>query len=420
MNIKTQSDNVNKNVFMLAFYFFLIILIGALEGQLHITNMVSRILVGGFLFFSTIFFLIWNNKFNHIVIKDASLQVLFIFCLYTGVVGVVQHDALVIMHAIGLFVISYFIYMNTLQLTTEQGNVLLRKLGYIVFCYVVLNAIFLLVAPERMWGGGVLDIHSDHPFIGFLSTPNSNADVLFISTIIATLALLVSKNKKELGVFLISILLLFVLIILSESRSVVFSTSILIGMLGLYFIFFSYRQIAVMLKIFILLIISICAVLAFLKFYSLHPHAHLFNNSLMGRQGIWFDSIHYIILHHQYIFGVGFGRQEKAILASNYNYFQAHNSFVDVFLGTGIIGIILFLVYCFLIFWFLIKQALADFNKQSFIFLVAACVIVLHSLVESYLINQLSPDLYCFALIYGLSKFVYSNSDYKKLITNRD
>lgn len=395
----------NSNLFTLSFYFFLMILAGALEGQLHMTDVVSRVVLGSFLFFSVTFFLIWDRDSNFNVFRDFPFQVLFFFCLYAGIEGVLHADFLVIMHAVGLIAIFYFIYTNVASFPHQKIDSLCRKLGYVVCLYVLLNVVFLIFFPQRMLGGGELNIHSDHPFIGFLSTPNSNADVLFISAVISLLALVFSKKRMDVFLFVLSVVLLFLLIVLSESRSVILSLLFLVGTLLLYTVFKNYRWISVYLKLAILIIIGLIFIGLLLKFRSIHAHAHIFSDSLMGRQGIWCDSIRYLIKKHQSIFGVGLGRQGNIILASGYPYLQAHNTFIDIFLGTGLIGLVLFLLYTFSIYAYLIKNMLSRFNVRSFLFLVAVLSITLHSLVESYLINQLSPDLYCFILLYALAKY---------------
>lgn len=409
----------NSKIFMLSFYLFMLILASGLEGQLHLTDTMSRILLGSFLFFSVFFFLLWDATIRLKAFKDFPFIILIIFCIYTGAIGILKHDSLIVLHSIGLLAIFYFVYTAVIGLSLEEIASFFQKLGYMSVLYMLLNLIFLLCCPQRMLDGGVININSDHPFVGFVGSPNSNADVLFIVCIMNAAALILSKHLWERVLFCGSMLTLFSLIILSESRSVIFSIAVLLLIVLIYSFFKYFSYIPKLIKLNIIVGGMPFIAWAVHKWLIAHPGAHIINNSLMGRQVIWKSSIDYVMQHHLYIFGVGLGRQANVILATDFHYFQAHNSFLDIFIGTGFIGLALFLIYFFTIYFNIIRSLWITRSFISCFILLALISITMHSLVESYLINQLSPDLYCSILLYAIARafILFKKTEEPKLVS---
>lgn len=200
-------------------------------------------------------------------------------------------------------------------------------------------SIFFKFSYEKVWDG----IY----FKSIMYSPHVNSYFL-IAVSIYFMLLYIDNYKKNFSLSLV--IVSNILNLLTGAR-----TSAVIS-LGILFIFLiAFLKFTKKIVYIILAVILIILILAFFRIIELtnipliEKCINVLNNPsgiLNGRNYIWSNMSNYIIEHFKlinYLFGVGLAQSMNI----NYMYIQqqlwAHNDFIEIFIGTGIVGISVFL-----------------------------------------------------------------------------
>lgn len=396
MSIKTRPYSVR--IFIASIYFYLILLIGGLIGQFHLDTQVARILMGGFLIISVAVLMLNKQLLIGDFLKKWPFIFLLLFAIYASCFALKYYYWLSIVYAISLVVVFYILGICLYSLTGSEQINLKRLLGFAIAIYAAMNVIAVVFFPSHVFSplpSVIGEVY--HPFIGLIGTPNSSADVLYVCLLILGYGFFSSKQALE-KVFFVSIMLVTAFFLLiSESRSAIFSILFVILLQAGYMLF---RKIIIA----FLILAVVIFVLAMIFIIGMqHNSMHLFAANLSGRNNIWSSVLIYMFQQKHYLWGVGLERQNIIIQLCHFPYEKMHNSFLDIFVGTGFIGLTLFLLFIGGIYFSVVRCYLANKNNLTFFLFLGVTALILHSMVESYLISQLSPDYFCLILFYCLS-----------------
>ena len=389
----------SANIFFLSYYYVLILLVGLLIVWKALPVDLARIFIGTFIVFG---FLYQPTAYRWIK-WDGRFFALLVFAVYAMVTGWWHHSFQPVMYAMGILIVYMLLLLYVSPCSQLQINNLFKKLGYITLFYFILNMLACILYKEQLIGTS-----TSHFYKGLLRNPNSSADVLYVGMIFTFLALFSSKKTREIILFCISLFLGFFFLLFTSSRSACFAAIFLFAGVFLFsFVlrFFKHEGKQTNFQIMWISLLAFFFVLGllFLVGYGLHKGhyiAYFLSANLDGRQAVWQCAFHVLNSQPAYqLVGVGLGDNEWIFKSCGLAYTKAHNSMLDVLLATGYIGLAIFLVFIMSCLYFLIKRAIKKQDMFSIFLLLATVSLILHSFVESYLLNQLSPDLFCFFLL---------------------
>lgn len=393
----TNIKNINN--FAILLYFFTILFVEVLIGQFKVDIFIARGIVG--CFFVLWFGLVYLRHPRFTV--DTPLVLLVIFAVYASIVGILLHFSLaVLLRALAIPVV-YFFLLQTFQ-TLDDIKKIIVSLGRLSSLFILLNILYIIFLPGHVFAPNIATVLSPHLYWGLGYNPNASAGVLMVTMLFLVGNVIFSNNKKEKYLMLFLIILNMALLMLTGSRAASFAIFTFFIMLGAYYLwkFNPKCMYAVLISLFVLGVV----VLIF-KYNDSNPQnysGHFFNFSLDGRIAIWKCGISEIMSTHKFIWGIGLGNQYQIIHElCKFPVYQAHNSYLDVFIGTGVAGIVLFLLFIYKLVSGVIKQFLLFKSIHSFFFIAAICALLIQAMVESYLINEVSPNWFCLIVLYMMA-----------------
>lgn len=276
-------------------------------------------------------------------------------------------------------------------------NKYLNLLFYIVTIILLANFVALFVAPSRVWWW-----KTPSRFLGLWSHPNEAGGFNFIAFPIILWKLYnTSGNKKY---------LIYILILLNTSLQIITGsrTSIIIAVLSILIWLFLYRE---WIKILILSIIF-----SFAAIYITQHNISSFKRSqgsnltdLTERQDIWKGA--YIFAQAKPFNGYGYGVESK--IFDNQKLYDIsgtsldinaqtplHNGYLSIFIGGGLVGLLLWLLVLIIPIYFVFKIPFSSFK----VYIIATIIpILLSNFVESALTGYLGISDIFFWLAWALA-----------------
>jgi O-antigen ligase len=290
-----------------------------------------------------------------------------------------------------IYIIYYQIHKNSTYSLDDFLNLTLI-VSYLIFCILALD--YIISAKE---------LH-DYTITDAILKYFKNIRVLnHLQTItIPSLALLLltAKNFKQKSIISIAIFLQFLLLLHTGGRGTIYATESLFIFIFLTNIKSSVSKNTIFLvqAIFIaaLLVITILPVV-----FDNGNSGHVFETSSNGRLDIY-KTILPLLLDSKFLFSaIGFSSQDIAVT----HFLHPHNILMYIFLGSGTIGMIAFIIFTIYIG---LKTLSCYFKKSAledrYLFAIFGSVFV-HSLVSGIYITPLTSLLFIYFLIVFLKRY---------------
>lgn len=335
-------------------------------------------------------------KFN-ILKKDAFSTLLLSFLLFCLITSPLHSPTLhPFFITCGLTSVFLFLKSETFKLSHTELNQAIKNIFIIGSTFVYLSYLAVLLIPTKIFNQK-LYIYSPHDLFGLEGSPNINAQLLLNIFIISLFTYQLKITKKLIPILIATASI--ILILWSNSRSAILSSTLLL--IASIFLQNKNRVISIFIVFctFLLLFIFPQTHNYFLRF---NQHYNILTNT-EGRYGIWQSSIYSLFHAYNWLIGVGLGNQHIIIHSNGYHYNMAHNSLIDILLGTGIIGFTLFLSALISSICHIIKLYIKSKNKTLLYCLFGMLTLIMSSMTQSTLISQLSTSyfLYIFLYFYG-------------------
>lgn len=356
------------------------------------------------LFFTGCIFLVFLNytpftslRVNILILASLILFLLLFVTIILGKRMYVTRTNLKLLLILGSFLICFLFNFNSLN-PINFSFVLFYLMILLIFSFIYIYSDSLAIYPVIILSIMFYQLFMLIIFLLKISNLESNSIGLisFLQIYFSLLTINKISGKAIKIIAGISCVLNIIIIILTNSR-----TS-LIGITVVFICFFFWRLVKnkQMLITSTILIISIFGINFYINLFNSLEGIKLNNlikeytgkNLFSGRQLLWSNAIKNVQDTGNYLWGMG---NNTILPYAQDNLGYLHNSFVQVFYSTGIIGLMLFVVFLLFIGWhFKINNSVE--NKLQFSFFVG---IIVTQNFEGYLIHPIPNALTLFGWI---------------------
>ena len=296
-------------------------------------------------------------------LKQISLSLLILMFLFqvfkkTIKIEIDIINVLLLFHLLFVLV-GIFIGVNIDESLDQCRDTLRIVLVFFIFRYLdlskiklkwILNSIYLSFIIAVSWAFFNY-FSTDLNFIKLNSVGSANRSAVFISIVfVLSLSLFFIKNNDKNIFYLITLIFSSLAIVFSGSRMVMFTFPLLI-----IFILYLFNNLHKKSLLYVIGIITLLVIMALIfgdNFYILNKFSKGFSD--IHRIQLWLSSI-YIWYEHNWLFGIGVG---NSIFFNPQNYFpssvmtyidNAHNTYLDMLLERGILGLLTYLGFIYFI-----------------------------------------------------------------------
>ena len=354
----------------------------------------------------------YNKKINAIVksffMIDNSIELFFViflfWSLFTGVFGLNPSQSI---EAVALFMLNYILLSKII-------NSEIKNVNHLLIVFSMLFWIFLGVVSTT---GYIVVINKIgfNPYVnagrnGVFFNPNVLGLYSLILFLLSLLLLFNSKKKYMFILYYISIAVSIFILLFSGSRTCVAVSILSIIIIAFLFFKANMREALIHVAMIVILYLGISYFLDIdmlrLFFRETNTAVNTVNNTAnnilspsdiiktlneikkenllgSGRMIIWRQLIQYTV-DNKLLIGIGIANTEalSTLLLKEVTF--AHSAFIDIFVGTGLIGVILFTCFSGAVLYKLYNLYRLSFDKKLWItFFVLALSIIIHSLFEN-------------------------------------
>ena len=413
MLIKDNAKLYSKTslaIYLVCLYYFFLLISGVLIGQKIISVNIAR----GILLFITIpsVLMFYNNniKFN------LPEKILFIFSFVASTTGIlINREFMPIMQVGSLLLIYLFVKLVVQALSIKDIKKILHISSYISLLYVLCTILAIKLFPDYVTREFDLSlIRGEYYLLGLTYSANLSATYMMTALFIVGLAFHMANFKHKVLFFITSLLILYIItktgVRASLAPSIIFFVILININLFKYIISLSNKN----KRYIISSIISIQILIALIFIYKYFPQItyFIFRGADNGRFLMWGCVTNKFALQNLF-FGAGLGLQDTYLKQCGYEYLRTHNSFIDILLGVGIFNFMVFVLFVSLFLYTALNKFIKTKNSYYLVLFLIMSSLVVHSMVESYLVNKLSVNYFLYLLCFFLSLKNYNNLELK-------
>lgn len=390
-------------MWMLSGFYFFTLLIVCVLNRFPLPENFWKIMLCVFLLVALCF----KRKINNVNAATLSLLLFLVVAFYSAARGLDFNYSWPLIA--GFFILYIFVKSQVETLNLAE----LKKT--IVYHSIIANGMILLMWLSFCFYPTL--IHplpgNYHPYTGLAGVVGTSAAVLLAAMLINTQAFFCFKRYSAKFASAIFFILAVLGIVLINARTA--EVAVLVWLLLSYLLFVSllkdntFKQSSSKLAVVFFSLLVLCGFGAYLLHHFdsnniiFHQTGDIQGIDLGGRVVLWIASIKSFLLSNYLWGGVGYGNQLYFLELNRIGYQTAHNIFLDMAFGTGLIGLSLFL--CFIVFSLLdsLKNSLSTKSLISAFFFIGLLVLLVQSQAESSLDSLLTTNLYIYFLFYEMS-----------------
>jgi O-antigen ligase len=345
-----QINTVRKNLYFQSFVILLLTFLAFSRftpgGDILSPESGSRgvVEIGLFSLALLLMFLLWGKK---IQLRELKIPI-YIFALLFGVWAIIsafwsQNQMLTLGKAFGFIAIT--IISCTLAYVTKFYGI---SLEHLVLDTIIVFNLFLFVINLSMFGTLFpIDWSSSRPrFFLAYNHPNITGSYFAVGTLLSFYLLMIKNRKNTRFGYLFLVLFFAVLLYLTDARSQMGSTIIALLVMTMFLFKFKALIVNILVSSSVVVAISIfifITVPTFWKvlldgFFQAHPDYLTLN----GRIFLWRDFVH-LLQSINLLRGTGYAATRYWFLNEYKWAVTAHNALLEMLVGTGLVGILLFL-----------------------------------------------------------------------------